>query len=314
MSINFHQLRCFHAVALHGSFTSAARALHVGQPSITTHIKALEQRYGVELFYRRGHIVELTPTGQKLLAITNRMFSLETDAEETLRAAGGLLEGKLRVTAFDPVQVTCLAAEFEKHYPEVSVSITFGNTGDLSDNLLELKADVAILPKLGDPRFYSTPYHRAKIALLVGTRHPWFNRTEIQIHEMEGQRMVTRESGSMQQKVFDDYLAQSGVKVRRVLEIDSQDAVREAIAAGVGVGIALDVTPYEDARLRPLTVVDAPVFIDLELGCLAERREAPVIKAFFDVVKRYRESSCCAERTDSGPAFDFRAVSGHSPM
>ena len=84
MKINFHQLRCFHAVAQHGSFTAAARALFVGQPSITTHVKALESRFGVELFCRHGHSVQLTDTGHRLLAITQRIFSLENEAAETL--------------------------------------------------------------------------------------------------------------------------------------------------------------------------------------------------------------------------------------
>ncbi|MGS0742396.1 LysR substrate-binding domain-containing protein [Glaciimonas sp. GG7] len=281
--MNLHQLRCFHAVALHGSFTAAARTLFVGQPSITTHVKALEQRFGVELFSRHGHIVELTDTGQRLLTITNRIFTLETEAEETLRAAGGLLEGKIRISAFDPVQVTQMVVAFGKRYPEVQVALAFGNSGELSASLLELQADIAVLPRLGDKRFFSVPYRRAKIALLVGASHPWFERSDIRVEELEGQRLVTRESGSMQQQVFDAYLAECGVSVRRVLEIDSQDAIREAIAAGVGVGIALDAI-YPDTRLRTLNITDAPMFIDLELACLAERREAPVIRAFFEVV------------------------------
>ncbi|QRX83707.1 LysR substrate-binding domain-containing protein [Glaciimonas sp. PAMC28666] len=297
--MNFHQLRCFHAVALHGSFTAAARALFVGQPSITTHVKALEQRFGVELFSRHGHIVELTDTGQRLLSITHRIFTLETEAEETLRAAGGLLEGRIRIAAFDPVQVTQMVVAFGKRYPEVRVSVAFGNSGELSGSLLELQADVAVLPRLGDKRFYSVPYRRAKIALLVGAGHPWFERSDIRVEELEGQRIVTRESGSMQQKVFDDYLTECGVSVRRVLEIDSQDAIREAIAAGVGVGIALDVI-YPDARLRRLTIAEAPMFIDLELACLAERREAPVIKAFFEVVQDLRNDLDCITNQENG--------------
>jgi aminoethylphosphonate catabolism LysR family transcriptional regulator len=288
LTINFHQLRCFHAVALHGSFTAAARALFVGQPSITTHVKALEQRFGVELFYRRGHIVELTHTGQKLFSITMRIFSLESETEETLRAAGGLLAGEIRISAFDPVQVTQMVAAFGKRYPEVGISVSFGNIGELRDHLLELRADIAVLPQLGDQRFFSLPYRRAKISLLVGRDHPWAARDHIRVEDLEGQRIVTRESGSMQQKVFDDYLAQRGVSVRRVLEIDSQDAIREAIAAGMGVGIVLDAGAFHDPRCHALDIVGAPMFIDLEIACLAERREAPVIKAFFDAVETLR--------------------------
>lgn len=289
MSINFHQLRCFHAVALHGSFTAAARSLFIGQPSITTHVKALEQRFGIELFYRHGHIVELTHTGHKLMVMTMRIFTLEAETEETLRAAGGLLEGKIRISAFDPVQVTRMAAAFGLQYPEVMISVAFGNIGELRDNLLELKADVAILPQLGDQRFFTIPYRRARISLLVGLGHAWSERHEVQIRDLEGQRIVTRESASMQRKVFDTHLEEAGVSVRRVLEIDSQEAVREAIAYGMGIGILLDVGNFKDPRFRVIEIADTPMFIDMEIGCLAERREAPVIKAFFDVVRRMQD-------------------------
>ena len=88
--VNIKQLRCFHAVAQEGSFTSAARALYVGQPSITTHVRSLERHFGVELFCRHGHNVGLADTGRALLAVTQQIFSLENEVDEVMRAASGL--------------------------------------------------------------------------------------------------------------------------------------------------------------------------------------------------------------------------------
>jgi aminoethylphosphonate catabolism LysR family transcriptional regulator len=291
LTISFQQLRCFNAVALHGSFTAAARAIFVGQPTITTHVKALEQRFAVELLYRHGHIVELTHTGKKLLAITSEIFQLEAAVEETLQAAGGLFSGQIRISAFDPVQVTGMAALFGEQHPDLSIAITFGNICDLRDTLLEVKADVAVLPSLNDARFHSQPYGRATICLMVGVQHPWAERGTVDIHELEGQRMVTRESGSMQQQVFDKYIESRGVRVNRVLEIDSQDAIREAIALGMGMGILLDVGGFSDPRFKIVEIAGAPMYIDLEIACLLERKEAPVIKAFFALARKMRDAS-----------------------
>ena len=99
--INFKQLRCFQAVAEHGSFTAAAQALVIGQPSITTHVRALEENFGVELFCRHGHLVELTHAGRALLVVSQRIFSLENEAAEILNTAGGLHGGKLNVGAIE---------------------------------------------------------------------------------------------------------------------------------------------------------------------------------------------------------------------
>ena len=127
-SINFKQLRCFHAVATEGSFTSAAKALGVGQPSITTHVKALEDYYGVELFSRHGHHVEPTELGRSLLGVTQRIFSLETEAIELLTQASGFKIGHLKIGAIGPHQVTQLIVAFGQKYPDVELSISLGNS------------------------------------------------------------------------------------------------------------------------------------------------------------------------------------------
>ena len=111
-SINFNRLRCFHGVAMEGSFTQAAKALGISQPSITTHVKSLEDHYGVELFARHGHKVELTELGRGLLFVTQRIFSLESEAIALLTEASGLKTGHLRIGAIGPSQVTNIVLAF----------------------------------------------------------------------------------------------------------------------------------------------------------------------------------------------------------
>ena len=88
-SISHSSLRAFHAVATEGSFTKAARALNVTQPTLSGQVKALEEQFGVRLFDRRKRKIELTDIGRNLLDITWRMFGLEAEAEQVLTAAKG---------------------------------------------------------------------------------------------------------------------------------------------------------------------------------------------------------------------------------
>ena len=83
---------------------------------------------------------------------------------------------------------------------------------------------------------------------------------------------------------INDALAASGVEIRTVLEIESREAVAEAVAAGIGVGVALDEDAHPDNRVRPIRVRDAELYLELHLACLEERRDSPLIKAFLDVV------------------------------
>ncbi|MFQ5995131.1 MAG: LysR substrate-binding domain-containing protein [Acidiferrobacterales bacterium] len=284
--INFKQLRCFHAVAEEGSFTQAARALSVGQPSITTHVRALESQFGVELFSRHGHSVELTDLGRTLMQITQRIFSLEKEAAELLSAASGLKVGHLKIGVIGPFQVTQMIVAFSRMYPEVELSVSTGNSQEVLNSLLDFRADVAVLAQdEDDSRFFSVPYSRNRVVIIVGADHPWSVRKEIKIRDLSGQRMVLREVGSATRRALETALEQANVNVRKVLEIGSREAVREAVANGVGIGFALEEEFVSSERLRALQITDADIYIHPHVVCLQERRNAPLIQAFLDVVK-----------------------------
>ena len=123
LQVSYTQIRSFHAVASTGGFTAASKVLHVGQPTITGQVRALEDFYGVELFYRRGRRVVLTATGRELYAVTQRMEILEKEAQEILQSAGGFKSGHLRIGAVGPFHVTEMLAVFHERYP------AFGNHG-----------------------------------------------------------------------------------------------------------------------------------------------------------------------------------------
>ena len=288
-AINFRQLRCFHAVAVEGSFTAAARLLGLGQPSVTTHVRALEDYYGVELFNRGSHHVELTDLGRALLAVTQRIFSLESEATELLRAASGLKIGHLRIGSIGPSQVTEMILAFGRAHPEVELSVALGNSQEVAGRIREFRDDVGIVPQIEkDKRFHSVPYSRNRVVLLVPRDHPWGKRGAVEIGELAGQRMVLREVGSATRRAFEDALARARVDIRRVIAISSREAVREAVAAGLGIGIALEDESLPDKRLTPLQVADVDIHLDTRVICLRERRDAPLIRAFFDLVEEVR--------------------------
>ncbi len=97
MPMNHTQLRAFHAVAEAGGFTRAAERIHVTQPTLSGQVAALEVRYGVKLFERRGRGIELTDLGAGLHEVTRRLFAQEAEAEQLLDSAQGLTRGLLRV-------------------------------------------------------------------------------------------------------------------------------------------------------------------------------------------------------------------------
>lgn len=289
MSINHAHLRAFNAVAIHGSYTRAAEALHVSQPTLSAHVKELEERYGVKLFDRRGRGVELTGFGQSVLDITQRLFRLETDVEELFISARELATGQLRVGADSPYHIIPILAEFQGRYPGIQLSISFGNSRELMKSLISGKCDVAVLPNVDgeDTRLSCVPLKPDRLVVFVGRAHPWAKRSSIRLGDLRGEKLILRESGSNTRALFLEAMREKGISVEDVMEIGSREGVREAVAAGLGVGVVSQGEFGCDSRLHALTVSDARLE-DVEfVVCLEERRQMQVIRAFFELLQDF---------------------------
>jgi aminoethylphosphonate catabolism LysR family transcriptional regulator len=282
--MNHAQMRAFHAVASQGSYTKAARSLHVTQPTLSDHVKALEERYGVKLFKRQGRGVALTSLGHALLDITRRKFSLEAEAEQLLSKAKGMMSGRLRVAADGPYMVVPLLGAFCRRYPGINISMNFGNTEKVLQDLFELRADIAVFAGVdNDERLYSFPYRTDKLVIFVNREHNWSRRHSIKLEELTDQRLVVREQGSVTRSVFEQAMRQKAIQPERLLEIGSREGVREAVAAGLGIGVISEGEFGHDDRLVALEVRDADLNITEYLACLKETRPIPVVQAFFEL-------------------------------
>lgn len=282
--MNLAQLRAFHAVALEGSFTTAARALSVTQPTVSSQVKTLEDSYGIRLFDRRGRRVVVTELGKTLFAITRRLYALEEEAEDVLAAARKLEHGHIKVGADGPHHIIPILAAFASRYPALEVSLAMGNADKVLHDLRHQQIDVAVLAKVDDdPQLHAILYRRSPLVLFVPRNHPWAKRTSIRLKEIADQRMILREAASVTRQIFQSALAEAGVRPQAVMQIESREAVREAVAAGLGIGVVSQAEFDYDKRLTKLRVRDARMEITEHVVCLEERRRLRIVRAFLDV-------------------------------
>jgi aminoethylphosphonate catabolism LysR family transcriptional regulator len=286
MSISQSQLRAFHAVATEGSFTKAANSLNVTQPTLSGQVRALEERYGVHLFDRRRRKIEVTDIGRQLLDITWRLFNLEIEAEQVLTAAKGLKRGHLRIGADAPYHSIPFLAVFNRRYPNLRLSMSIGNSSQLQSDLLDQSCDVAIAANVNpDPRIHAISFRQDQLIAFVDRNDPWAKRRRIKLTELAGRRLVLREPSSTTRQCFDRALQAAGVKTGEVLEIGSREAIREAVAAGLGIGIVARAEFGDDLRLKALEF-EGPVMASTEyVACLSDRKSTPLVKAFLDIVQ-----------------------------
>ncbi|TDQ77707.1 LysR family transcriptional regulator [Dongia mobilis] len=286
VSINHSSLRAFHAVATEGSFTKAARALNVTQPTLSGQVKALEEQFGVRLFDRRKRKIELTDIGRNLLDITWRMFGLESEAEQVLTAAKGLKRGHLRIGADAPYHSIPFLAAFNRRYPNVRLSMSIGNSLGLKADLIDQRFDVIIAADIGgDPKLYAFPFQEDYLIAFVDRAHPWARKRKLRLEDLAGNRLVLREPASTTRRAFDAAVAKAGIQVGEILEIGSREAIREAVAAGLGIGIVARSEFGDHLKLKGLEFEGPRIKSTEFVACLMERRSNPLVKAFLDIAK-----------------------------
>lgn len=282
--MDFTQFRSFQAVALAGSFTGAAERLSISQPTVTRQVRELEERYGVELFHRRGRRVELSDVGKSLLAITERVFTTSDEAAELLETAGRLETGHLRVSAVSPFDIVHVVCAFARKFPKIRVSLNICNTHDAIDSLQEFRADVAMVASKGmDSRFHYVDFGSRPLVVYVYRDHPWSRRKRIRLKELNGESLIIRELGSVTRHLLESACARAGVAPDIGMEINNRDAFREAIARGLGIGVMSDRGLVPDDRLRSIALGDENIYLERWLACLHDRRDARLIKAFMQI-------------------------------
>lgn len=277
-------LRSFHAVALHGGFSAAARAMNISQPTLSTQVKALETRYDVELFSRIGRDVHLTLAGQELFRTTMRLRQNEAEAEDLLKSFQGLQSGSLRIAAVGPFHATDMMVDFKLRYPEIDISVQFGNSQRSFERLLSYEADVGLIAEVNaDPRVVTLPYSSHEVVVFANSDHPFFERECISIQELEGQRVVQREIGSTTRNAMERALQDHDVSIDAVLEIGSREGIWKAVEQGLGLGFVADFEFVPHPNLRAIPIQDTDIITQYFLAYLKEREMSRMIVAFCDV-------------------------------
>ncbi|MEX0922675.1 MAG: LysR substrate-binding domain-containing protein [Rhodovibrionaceae bacterium] len=281
----YTQLRSFHAVAAEGGFTAASKVLHVGQPTITSQVKALEEQFRVELFHRHGRQVEMTSAGRDLFTVTRKMLSFEAEAIDLLKALGGLETGSLKIGAVGPYHVTEMLSAFGERFPGLKVQVNQGNSREMLRQLQGFAVDIAVLDNVEpDERLYTLPVGRHPISAFVNRDHRWFKRRGITLAELAGERLILREQGSTTRRLIEQAMAQAGLSAEPAMEIGSREAVWMAVEKGLGVGIVNAVEFVPHPRLKLLPITDATLTSEAQVVCLAERQASPLIRAFLSVI------------------------------
>jgi len=280
--VNHQHLRAFHAVAVEGSFSRAARRLNISQPTLSQQIKALENRHGRKLFETRRSPLRLSPIGQELLVLTRRMFATSKEIDDLL---GDRLIGEtvsVRLVSDSPTYAAQLARALLEATPEADVEVQIANSQGTLSRLLEARADVAIAsdPQI-DPRFAYRPLFVDHLRVVVSENHPLARANAFPLAQLARECLLLREASSKTRAATDSLLRAHEIVPLRTIELHSREAIREGIAAGLGVSLFFSAECPPDARLVSLSpdCQPDPALLTGYVVCCVEQRRSAVMRA-----------------------------------
>jgi LysR family transcriptional regulator, low CO2-responsive transcriptional regulator len=280
-------LKAFDATVRAGTMVAAAKALDLQQPTLSAHIARLESEFGVELFYRRGRKLELTPFGVALHEYATRIFRAEEDTHEFLIAARNQFRGRLTICAVGPYNVTPIIKRFAQQRPLVTIVVSVGDSKEIVERITGYHGDIGVLVHaVDDPHLHCVPYREQPLVVFAPTTHPLAERTSVRMRDLHQQSFVMREKGSTTRRVFEQALQESKIAVRVSLEMGSREAVREAVAQGLGLGIVADSAYVPDPRIVRLPIEDRHLATHCHIICRTERRQVPLIADFLKTAQQ----------------------------
>lgn len=259
MAINLHHLRLFAAVVDEGGFTRAAARLNLSQPAISKSLTELERQLHVNLLDRSGRTVRLTEAGRTLHARARELFGVERVAEQELRELRGLKRGVLRIGASTTIATYLLPAvlgRFHRRHPRVRIRTASANTRAVLRMLLESRVDLALVEgPVSDPRVEIIPWRDDELVVIAPPGHRLVSEQPVQPSRLEQELFLVREPGSGTRTVSVRALAKHGIHLTDTMRVGGTEAIKQAVAAGLGLAIVSRAAAADQLALGKLAIL-----------------------------------------------------------
>lgn len=256
-SLDNFRLVVFRKVAEQLSFRKAAEELYLTQPAVSLQIKALEEDLSVKLFDRAGTHIRLTDAGEILLGYAEQASSLLVQAEHDIAALSGNHAGRLALGASTTIAQYVLPrflGEFQRQFPHVHSTLISGNTEEIVAAIERKKIVFGLIE--GPARSHAVktePFLKDTLVLIASTAHEMAELGSISCTELKTAPILLRERGSGTRRVVELALEKHGIKrnsLNVIMELDSSEAIKSAVEAGLGVGFISRWAIAKDARLN----------------------------------------------------------------
>jgi len=294
--MDIHRLEVFCKVVELQSFTKAADASFLTQPTVSEHIRVLEEMAGERLLDRFGREVMPTPAGKILYKYARQMIQLRNEALQALDRYKGVLSGHLNIGASTipgTYTLPALIGSFKSAYPTIQITLKISSSGQIVEKILDGTLEAGLIgAKWADRRIILEEAFADELVLAVPHNHPWASKDAVTLEELAAEPFILRERGSGTRIVTFQALEGAGFdpsRLKPMAEMGSTEAIRQGIKAGIGVSILSAQAVAEDVERKTLAIVPLEGIQIRRPFYLAQRKNrqsSPLCAAFLEHLRK----------------------------
>ena len=293
--MDLRRLEIFLKVAELGSFSRAADALFLTQPTVSEHVRALEDELGVQLLDRLGRGTSPTRAGALLIGYARRLLALSREARQAIEQFQGRVSGELVLggsTIPGEYVLPALIGAFRGKYPDVSISLRIGASRQVQEWVEQGHVEIGVVGALPASRTLETRQLMADdLVLVVPPEHAWVARKTVTVEDVKREPLILRERGSGSRETLEQALKEVGLELTAfhvVGEIASTQAVKQAVRAGLGLSFVSHRAVEDECRaglLACVKVSNLNVSRAFHIVTHRDRSRSPLAQAFLAFVE-----------------------------
>ncbi len=288
MNVTLRQFKVFAAVSKHLSFTRAAEELCLTQPAVSMQVKQLENQLEVPLFEQLGKRIYLTDAGEEVYHYSKVIAQQLEELETVLANLKGLNQGKLRISVASTANyfAPTLLGTFCQRYPGVTVSLDVTNRQTLLKQLAENEVDMVVMGQPPtDMDLEAGAFMENPLVIVAPTGHALASEPRVPLKRLEQEIFLVRELGSGTRSAMERFFQERGIHIQTGMEVGSNEAIKQSVQAGLGLGLLSRDTVEMELSLDRLTILDVEDFPILRHWYVVHRsgkRLSVVAQAFKD--------------------------------
>jgi len=289
--MNLNQLKIFFLAAQKGSLSAAAEDLFITQPAVTKGIQRLQEYYDIKFIHHIGKKLVLTDAGEVLYKIAEKIFEMESQAEESIRDFQQRKRGHIRLLSsesFGDYYLPHILIPFSKAHPLVRISMNILPTEQVVENTATLNNDIGFISyPVENKKLSVKEILEDQLVIITPLDHPLAEKSELNARDLENQLVIMHETGSAPRRAIEDYIRSHNISVKIPLEISSNRAIKRAVEEGIGIALISRKVANEQIqakRLRAIPISDSSMSRKFYIVHHKDKYISDTLQRFLDMV------------------------------